>query len=214
MLVDFVTQVSTPTIFYIFLGIGIVGILTETLNPGLLLPGAQGAIFVVFALIGFETIPVNWAPAAFFTAATILMIAEIFISGSGVLAISAILSFIVGLLFLPAVLGNTSSELTYLNLSRWTLAIIACIFLLTGAWVFKTILESRKHITFRTDRIEYRVVGTTGTASTDLTPKGKVHLNNESWTAVTKDRKPILSGDVVEVVKIDGPVITVIRKNN
>ena len=55
------------------------------------------------------------------------------------------------------------------------------------------------------------LVGQMAVVATDLVPRGTVRLDNQLWTAVSQDGELIGTGEKVEVVKVDGIILTVIR---
>jgi len=54
-------KISNPTIAYILLILGIYGLFFELSNPGSILPGVAGGIFLILALFALQTLPVNTA---------------------------------------------------------------------------------------------------------------------------------------------------------
>jgi membrane-bound serine protease (ClpP class) len=96
----FLDIISNPEIAYIFMMIGIYGLIFELSNPGSILPGIIGVICLVLAFYSFHTLPVNYAGFALILFAVILFIAEIKIVSHGLLGAGGIISFIIGSLML------------------------------------------------------------------------------------------------------------------
>jgi hypothetical protein len=69
--------ISNPTIAYILLMLGIYGVFFELSNPGAILPGVVGGIFLILAFYALQMLPVNFAGLALILFAIILFIAEI-----------------------------------------------------------------------------------------------------------------------------------------
>ncbi|MEE8395365.1 MAG: nodulation protein NfeD, partial [bacterium] len=57
---SFMSLLSNPNLIFLFLIIGLVGLYIEFSNPGLFLPGILGAISILIALIGMQTLPVSY----------------------------------------------------------------------------------------------------------------------------------------------------------
>ena len=53
-----------PNIIALMLSLGVVGILVELWNPGLVLPGTVGAISLIVGLYGLQVLPVSAAGRA------------------------------------------------------------------------------------------------------------------------------------------------------
>ena len=71
-----------------------------------------------------------------------------------------------------------------------------------------TIVRSRR------EQSELGVAGLVGQLAevvTDLAPRGTVRLENQLWTAVAEGSDHIAAGEKVEVVKVDGIILTVSR---
>lgn len=53
--------VTDPNIAYLLFTVGIIGLIAELYNPGVLLPGILGAISLIVAFVAFGSLPINWA---------------------------------------------------------------------------------------------------------------------------------------------------------
>ncbi|RPJ05965.1 MAG: nodulation protein NfeD, partial [Deltaproteobacteria bacterium] len=92
--------ISNPTIAYILLMLGIYGIFFELSNPGAILPGVVGGIFLILAFYALQMLPVNFAGLALILFAIILFIAEIKVVSHGLLAVGGVISLLLGSLML------------------------------------------------------------------------------------------------------------------
>ena len=107
----FFMAISNPSIAYIFLIMAMYGILFEMMNPGSIFPGVIGAISALIALYALNILPFNYVGLFLIFLGIAFMIAEVFITGIGVLGIGGVIAFAFGsiLLFDPQTLGSTVS---------------------------------------------------------------------------------------------------------
>jgi membrane-bound serine protease (ClpP class) len=188
----FLRIITNPSIAYILMLLGIYGIFFELSNPGSILPGVVGVIFLVLAMYAFHWLPINYAGLALIGLAIILFIAEVKITSFGLLTVGGVISMILGSLML------IDPEVPYLRIS-WTVIVPAV--LATAAFfvlAFGLVLRAhrRKPVTGKEG-----LIGEMTVAETPLSPTGKVFVHGELWTAVC-DRK-VKKGRPVRVVGID-----------
>jgi len=192
--------VSDPDIAYILMIIGILGLMVELANPGVILPGVVGGVSLVLALFGFEALPVNFAGVLLILLAIAFLIAEIKIVSHGMLTVAGVVSLVFGSLMLyddsdPA-----------LRVSWSVIAVAACS--LVGFSLFAVSRAVRAHQARPTTGRE-GLIGETGRAVTDLAPEGKVFVRGEFWNA--RCDEPVATGELVEITGIEGMVLTIRR---
>ena len=68
------------------LSIGLIGIIVELWNPGLIFPGTVGAISLIVGLFGPQVLPVSWAGLLLMLLAAAFFVAEPFVASHGALA--------------------------------------------------------------------------------------------------------------------------------
>jgi len=186
--------ISDPNIAYIFLMIGIYGIMFELYSPGTIFPGVIGGISLIIAFYSLHTLPVNYAGLALIIFAIILFIAEIKIISHGLLTIGGIISLTLGSIMLI----NMESTLEVFRIS-WHVILVFVI--LTAAFFIFAIgfaikAQTRKPVT----GIE-GMTGERGEAITDLSPEGQIMVHGEIWNAECQDG-PVSKGTKVEVIKV------------
>ncbi|HDK36022.1 MAG TPA: nodulation protein NfeD, partial [Bacteroidetes bacterium] len=93
-------KLSDPNIAYIFLLLGMYGLIFELSNPGAILPGVVGVIFLILAFFAMQTLPINYAGLALMLFGVVLFILEIKITSYGLLTIGGIVSMTLGSLML------------------------------------------------------------------------------------------------------------------
>jgi membrane-bound serine protease (ClpP class) len=89
-----------PNIVVLLLSLGALGILIELWNPGLILPGAVGAISLLLGLFGLQVLPVSWAGVLLMLLALAFFVAEALVTSFGALALAGAVSFFFGALML------------------------------------------------------------------------------------------------------------------
>ena len=189
---------TNPNIVFLLLTIGVQAILIELSNPGAWAPGFIGVVSLALAFYGLGLLPVNWFGLVFIATAFVLFILEVKAPTKGALAAAGTASFIVGAL----VLFNTPSTPPF---QRVSLPLVVGTALVTAAF-FALIVS----YAIRAQKIPIRtgleaLIGQTGIARSDLTPRGSVQLGGELWTAeVLTEGEQIPRGTRVEVVEVDG----------
>ncbi len=192
-------QLAHPNLAYILLLLGIYGLIYELATPGAVAPGVMGAIFLVVALVALETLEVNWGGIALIALSIFFFIADIKLPGYGALTAGGIVAFVFGSAILfPGV------RIPHLKLPWTTIGAAA---LLTGAFflgiVGAGIRALRQKITSGVEGL----VGSEGTAKTDLKPTGLVHVKGEEWQARAKGF--VRKGVRVRVVRREGLTVHV-----
>ena len=207
----FLFFLADPNISFLMLSLGGLGLVVELFNPGLIVPGVAGAILLLLAFVSLGNLPVNWAAAGFILLATVLVAAEVFVAGFGVLGIGAIVSFILGGLLLFSSAGSPSPTSPSVGVSLWLLGSMAGAFTLFGVWFWRTTVQARRGAKRGLAPRPSPLIGEIAVATSDLAPRGTVHLADEVWTAVTENDIVIETGARVKVLKVEGTVLTVVR---
>jgi membrane-bound serine protease (ClpP class) len=88
---------SDPNVAYILMMLGIYGLFFELANPGVILPGVLGGIFLILAFFSLQVIPFNYAGILLIIVAVILFILELSLSLVVGVTIFTALFFVVGL---------------------------------------------------------------------------------------------------------------------
>ncbi|HEY7745183.1 MAG TPA: nodulation protein NfeD, partial [Desulfuromonadales bacterium] len=94
------TVLSNPNVAYLLLMLGILGIFFEISQPGVILPGAIGAIALLLAFYAFQTLPVNYAGVLLILLAIVLFVLEIKVASYGMLTVGGIIALALGSLML------------------------------------------------------------------------------------------------------------------
>jgi membrane-bound serine protease (ClpP class) len=200
---SFLLTITNPTIAYILLSLGSLGLLLELYNPGAVFPGVIGGICLLLAFYALGTLPLNFAGVALILFGLLLFGLEPFLPTHGILAFGGAIAFIVGSLLLI----NVPQGESFLQVSYGAVAAVSAVFVgLLGLVVTAAIRARRRRpVTGREG-----LIGAPGVARTDLnadTP-GMVLTQGELWKAVTTG-PPIAAGKRVQVEQLDGLLLTV-----
>ncbi len=183
--------ISNPQIAYYLLMLGGMGIFFELSNPGAILPGVVGGIFLILAFYALQVLPVNYAGLALIFFAIILFIAEIKVMSHGLLAVGGIISLFLGSLML----FQSPGEYMQLSLS----VIIPAVVVTSCFFIFAMTMAIRARLKKPTTGLE-GLIGETGVVASPLAPEGKVSVHGEFWNA-TSDH-PVETGEKVEIIEV------------
>ena len=191
---------ADPNVAVILLLAGLLGLYVEFNNPGLILPGAAGAVCLVLTGFALQILPFDWVGFVLILSGLGLLIAEIFVSSFGLLFASGIVCFLLG-----GSLMFEKPDVSDLTVDFWSVLLPAVIGLsiFSGAVVFAVGRTIWGRQTAGVDEM----IGMVGEATTALDLGGKVFIRGEFWNAEAD--QPIDMGARVEVTREDGLVIHV-----
>lgn len=192
---------SDPNIAYIFMMLGIYGLLFELYNPGSILPGIIGVISLILAFYSLHTLPVNYAGVALIIFSIILFVIEIKVPSHGLLTGGGILSLILG----SVMLFQSESTLDVVTVS-WQVILI--VVLLTAAFFVFAIGMGIKAQRLKPTTGSQGMIGEIGIAMTDLQPAGQVRIHGEIWQAILSDGIA-KKGSKVTVEQVEGLILKV-----
>jgi membrane-bound serine protease (ClpP class) len=174
---------------------GIAGIGFEIFHPGVVLPGALGAVALLLALFGFAVLPISWAGLALLILGAALLVIDAHVATHGALTVSGLLSMVIGALLLfhnaPAPYDNVNTPL-----------VIAFALAIGGFWaiaISKAVQVRRRPVAMGPQMI----VGEVGEARRD----GLVFVHGELWKARTADGEPLRPGQAIRVSGIDPELV-------
>jgi len=194
----FLDIISNPSIAYILLMLGIYGIFFELSNPGAILPGVVGGIFLILAFYALQMLPINFAGLALILFAIILFIAEIKVVSHGLLSVAGVISLFLGSLMLI----ESPTEYMRISLS----VIIPAVAVSAGFFIFAVTKAIRARLTKPTTGKE-GIIGETGTVVVSLAPEGKVAIHGEFWKAASD--QPIDVGEKIQVISVNNLILKV-----
>lgn len=171
---------------------GIAGIGFEIFHPGVVLPGALGAVSLLTALFGFAVLPISWAGLALLLLGAALLVADAHVVSHGTLTVSGLISLVVGSLMLfhnaPAPYNDVNAPL-----------LVVFAVLLGSLWVFaltKAVQVRRSPLAAGPETM----VGEVGEARRD----DLVFVHGELWRARPTSGEALRPGQRVRVAGV-GP---------
>ena len=194
----FLSIITDPNIAYILLLIAMYGIFFELMNPGAIVPGVIGVISGIIALYALNMIPFNYAGLLLIILGIAFMVAEVFVSGFGILGIGGVVAFAFGslLLFDADTLGSSVSLPLVIAFSLVSLAFF--------------ILVMRLFIRSRSAKVVTGAEEMIGAVAEVLEADGnnyRVLCHGETWNASSDDELHI--GQKVHVVERSGLVLKI-----
>ncbi|MEO8092445.1 MAG: nodulation protein NfeD [bacterium] len=198
---DLLDVIVNPTVAYLLLLVGLVGIAIEIFSPGLIVPGALGTVCFLLGAYGSSQLPVTLAGVALLVVGVAMIIAEAHIAAGGVLGAAGVVAVAVsGLL-----LYDTESEAFGISAP---VAIAAGLF--AGgllAFAAKKVIEARRN-PVRTGWEE--LIGAAGEVRQGLGPVGQVFVEGALWRAEPVDGiEQLPAGARVRVESVDGLTLRV-----
>ena len=193
------STLADPDIAYILMMLGAAGLYFELAHPGVVLPGAAGAICLLLGLFATQVLPVNTAGLLLLLLSAMLFILELFITSHGILALGGIASLIMGSIFLY------DTSVTGIGLSSWVMWPV--IVTVGGFFMTIALLAARAQLKKPQAGAE-ALTGMTGTVRQTVGPRsGMVYVHGELWKAASDSEIP--AGEEVEVTGIKGMTLTV-----
>ena len=192
-------KISDPNIAYILMLLGMYGIIFELSNPGSVLPGIVGVIFLILAFFAMQTLPLNYAGLMLIIFAIILFLLEIKVVSYGLLSIGGVISMLLGSLML------FDSPEPFFKVS---LSVILPAVILTAAFFLFAIGFGLKAQKQKPVSGAEGIIGEVGVAIEKINPEGRIKVHGEFWNAVAES--PIKPKEKVKVCAVlDGLMLKV-----
>jgi membrane-bound serine protease (ClpP class) len=189
-----------PNVAYILFSIGMLALYAEFNNPGAVVPGVVGMIFILLAVFAFNLLPTRFAALALIVGAFVLFGLEVKFTTHGVLGIGGTVMMVIGALLL---VDAPIPEMRVRLLTALSVSIpIALITIFLMGIAYKARMNK---VTTGPEAM----VGEIGTAQTALAPEGKVFVHGETWNALCPEHA--MPGDRVQVRQIRGLHLEVAR---
>ncbi len=179
-----------PNIIALMLSVGLIGIVVELWNPGLIFPGTVGAVSLIVGLYGLQVLPVSAAGLLLMVLAAGFFVAEAFIVSHGALTLAGAVMFVIGslLLFDPA--GEAY------QVSLWTaLGIAVTLALLLGVALNRVVKARRNPVEVG--------IGVLVGGEAVVRRDGWVAVAGELWRARSAEGSPLVPGERVTVEAVE-----------
>ncbi len=171
-------RLSDPNIAYIFLLLGIYGIFFELSNPGSILPGVVGVIFLILAFFSMQTLPINYAGLLLILFAIVLFLLEIKITSYGLLSVGGVISMVLGSLML----FDSPEPFFRVSLSVIIPAVLTTLAFFVFAVGLALKAQSRKPTTGKRG-----LIGEIGETIGSIDPEGQIKIHGEIWKATSEE---------------------------
>ncbi|MGN6799995.1 MAG: NfeD family protein [Gaiellaceae bacterium] len=192
----FLSTLIDPNIVSLLFLAGLAGLGFELFHPGVVIPGAFGAICMVCALFGFSVLPLSWGGLMLVLLGAALLVIDAHVTSHGALTLSGLVAMAIGL----TTLFHDSGTPYHMNV--WVIVTVTA--LIGGFWAFavsKSVAARRAPVTVGPEQI----VGLEGV----VRPGGNVFVRGELWRAQSDE--PLHEGDRVAVDALDGLTLAVHR---
>jgi membrane-bound serine protease (ClpP class) len=193
----FLSTLIDPNIVSLLFLAGLAGLGFELFHPGVVIPGAFGAICMVCALFGFSVLPLSWGGLMLVLLGAALLVVDAHVTSHGALTLSGLVAMAIGL----TTLFHDSGTPYHMNV--WVVVTVTA--LIGGFWAFavgKSVAARRAPVTVGPEQI----IGLEG-----VVREGNVFVRGELWRA--RSDEPLHDGDRVAVDALDGLTLAVHRIN-
>jgi membrane-bound serine protease (ClpP class) len=193
-----IAAIADPNIALILLVLGALGIYAEFSSPGLIAPGVVGVILLLLGLSALSVLPINWLGAALLLTAVALFVLEAKFTSHGILGLGGAVAMVLGAVLL---VNGPIPEMRI----HWGTAIgLALPFSLITVLLVSLAIRARRN---KVQTGAEAMIGSTGSAVTELSPEGKILVRGEYWNAVAPE--PVPAGASVRVTAIHNLKLTV-----
>jgi membrane-bound serine protease (ClpP class) len=192
----FLSTLIDPNIVSLLFLAGLAGLGFELFHPGVVIPGAFGAICMLCALFGLSVLPLSWGGLMLVLLGAALLVIDAHVTTHGALTLSGLVAMAFGL----ATLFHDSGTPYHTNVA----VIVTVTAIIGGFWalaVSKSVTARRAPITVGPEQI----VGQEGV----VRGSGQVFVRGELWRA--RAEEPLEVGDRVAVDALDGLTLEVHR---
>jgi len=195
---DFLHKIANPNIAFIFMIIGVWGIIHEASSPGVGFGAVIGGISLLLAFSAMRVLPINMTGLLLIILGVVLLFLEIYTPAFGVLTVGGLTSFTLG--------GMMLIDRAKMNIGVSLGTILPSVILLAAFMVFvvRAIVKSQKK---KIETGAQGMLGAEGQSMGKISGSGQVFVHGEIWNArsvakIDKDKR-------IRVVKVDGNTLVV-----
>jgi len=193
--------ISSPSVAYILLMVGIYAIIFEVLSPGGFVMGVSGAVMVLLGAYGLRMLPFNWAGIIFLVTGIVVMVLDLVVGGIGILSLFGMASLIVGSLIVFRAPGGELLNVSMDVIIGVTVGISLFFIIIIGV-----VLRSLR---VKASSGPEGLIGTGAKVIEDLSPMGMVTCHGEIWKARSISGETISKDTETLVVDAEGLTLLV-----
>ncbi len=195
---QFLHLLSDPNIAFILFTIGFYGILAELFHPNLV-SGSLGAIAILLAFIGSNSLPLNVGGLLLILVGIGLFVLELHFTSYGLLTAGGVICFVLGAFALYT--GVNIDNPVQVSVSPILIVAAVALSLVYFFVLVRGLLQMQK---IRSKGLPIAaLIGTGGTAQTTIAPTGIAYAGGEAWSARSRAGE-IPAGSRLRVVGIKG----------
>jgi membrane-bound serine protease (ClpP class) len=195
------SSLANPSLAYILLLMGALGLFVEFKSPGLIFPGVLGGIFILLYLMSIPLLPPNVVGLLLIALGLVFFILEVKVVSYGMLAIGGVISLLIGSMLL-----YSRAPVPELKLSL--LVVVPVVVAFAGIIIFLVTLAAKA---FKNPVVtgEEGILGQEGEVRQAIEPpaRGKVFVFGEYWSAESTQR--LDAGVRIKVVGREGMTLLV-----
>jgi membrane-bound serine protease (ClpP class) len=192
----FLNVLIDPNIITLLFLAGLAGIGFEIFHPGVVLPGALGAVALLTALYGFAVLPISWAGLLLLVLGVVLLVIDLHVASHGAISVAGLISLAFG-----AIMLFRNAPAPYHVSLPLVVGVAVGLGLLWAFAMTKAIQIRRSPVRMSPQSI----VGAVGEAR----GSGMVFVNGELWQARTAGGGAPAPGSRVRVEAMEGLVLRV-----
>jgi membrane-bound serine protease (ClpP class) len=196
---SFLHLLSDPNIAFILFTIGFYGIISELFHPNFF-SGPVGAIALVLAFIGSNSLPLNIGGLLLILLGIGLFALELTVTSFGLLTIGGVVCMVLGAFALWTGV-NPEEDAIRVSISPWLLVVVIALSLAYVFGIVRALLAMRRQPVV--PRPILTLVGAGGVAQTLIAPRGIAYAGGEAWSARSTGPE-IAAGSSVKVVGVEG----------
>ena len=203
------TIISNPSLAFLFISLGGIGLIVELWNFGTWIPGILGIVFLILGFAGIGQLSFEWAGIALVGVALIMFTLEIALApGLGIFGIGGVIALIAGGLFLFPVWDTPDLPGAPGIVNRWMLGGVGAVMLGAVLLIIREIRKDNEAVPYTSKGSTDLLIGQVAEAVTPLTPTGSVRIAGELWSAESISGN-VDKGIVVRVHAVDGVTLIV-----
>ncbi len=182
-----------PSVAFILLAVGMVGLYLEFSNPGLIAPGVLGALCALVGAMSLSLLPINWAGAGLLLLGVACFVAEAFVVSGGLLTLAGAVAMVLGSVML------IDTNVPELSIGWGTAVAVTAPFAAITVFLLRLAVRSFR---YKVSTGSEGMIGEMGVAKTDVAENGQVFVHGELWSASASP--PLAAGQRVRVLAVTG----------